>query len=86
MLTLSLSSLVPGLQWKSSWAAVEKLWAAAENSGLQRKSSGLQWKSSLSKDWNLGFIMGNDVRGRENVKYVVEDGPYGGNGGGLTSS
>ena len=30
MLTLSLSSLVPGLQWKSSWAAVEKLWAAAE--------------------------------------------------------
>ena len=30
MLTLSLRSLVPGLQWKSSWAAVEKLWAAAE--------------------------------------------------------
>ena len=30
MLTLSLRSLVLGLQWKSSWAAVEKLWAAAE--------------------------------------------------------
>ena len=30
MLTLSLRSLVPGLQWKCSWAAVEKLWAAAE--------------------------------------------------------
>ena len=30
MLTLSLRSLVPGLQWKSSWAAVEKLCAAEE--------------------------------------------------------
>ena len=30
MLTLSLRSLVPGLQWKCSWAAVEKLWAAVE--------------------------------------------------------
>ena len=59
MLTLSLRSLVPGLRWKSSGLQ-------RKSSGLQRKSSGLRWKSSLSKDWNPGSIMGNDVRGREN--------------------
>ena len=51
MLTLSLRCLVPRLQWKSSWAAVEKLWAAVEKLS--------------EKDWNPGSIVGNDVRGRE---------------------
>ncbi len=71
MLTLSLRWLVPGLQWKSSWAAVEM-------SGLRWKSSwaalempGLQWKGSLRQDWNLGSIMGNDVRGREKCVLLI---------------
>ena len=67
MLTLSLRSLVPGLRWKSSGLQWKSSGLQRKSSGLQRKSSGLQWKSSLSKDWNPGSIMGNDVRGREKV-------------------
>ena len=58
MLTLSLRCLVPVLQWKSSWAVVEKLLGCIGN-------------GSLSKDWNPGSIMGNDVRDREKCKNKV---------------
>ena len=72
MLTLSLRCLVPGLQWKCSWAVVEMLlvwkssWAALEMPGLQWKCLGCIENGFLSQDWNPVPIMGNDVRGREN--------------------
>ena len=44
MLTLCLRSLVPGLQWKSSWAVVEKLLGCIGNTWAAMEMNGLQWK------------------------------------------
>ena len=57
---LGCSGNAPGLRWKC-------LGCGGKAPGLQWKCLGCSGNGSLSKDWNPGSIMGNDIRGRENT-------------------
>ena len=71
MLTLSLRSLVPGLQWKSSWAAVEMpgLWWKSSWAALEMP--GLQWKWLSEARLESGFYHG-EWRQRQRKIFPIE--------------
>ena len=58
MLTLSLRCLVPGLQWKCSWAAVEMPGLRWKSSWAAVEMPGLQWKWLSEQRLESGFYHG----------------------------